>query len=233
VRALLMGGQACILYGAAEFSRDVDVAVLCDADNLRRLRMALRDLRAVRVYVPPLDARFLCRGHACHFRCRAPGVAGLRVDVMSVLRGCDPFEALWARRTSLRLPGAGRVEALSLPDLARAKRTQRDKDWVMLRRLVEADCFRARRPHPPERVRFWLLNLRTPDLLLSLAADHRAAACALASERPLLKAAVRGSRASAERGLRREEERERRADRRYWAPLRAELFRLRQTRRPK
>ena len=28
VRALLMGGQACILYGAAEFSRVVDVAVL-------------------------------------------------------------------------------------------------------------------------------------------------------------------------------------------------------------
>ncbi|MBI2920879.1 MAG: hypothetical protein HYY18_07305 [Planctomycetes bacterium] len=27
VRALLMGGQACVVYGAAEFSRDVDVAV--------------------------------------------------------------------------------------------------------------------------------------------------------------------------------------------------------------
>ena len=31
VRALLMGGQACILYGAAEFSRDTDFVVLCDA----------------------------------------------------------------------------------------------------------------------------------------------------------------------------------------------------------
>ena len=30
VRALLMGGQACILYGAAEFSRDVDLAVRAD-----------------------------------------------------------------------------------------------------------------------------------------------------------------------------------------------------------
>lgn len=28
VRCLLMGGQACILYGAAEFSRDADLAVL-------------------------------------------------------------------------------------------------------------------------------------------------------------------------------------------------------------
>ena len=25
VRALLMGGQACVLYGAAEFSRDTDL----------------------------------------------------------------------------------------------------------------------------------------------------------------------------------------------------------------
>ena len=26
VRALLMGGQACVFYGAAEFSRDTDLA---------------------------------------------------------------------------------------------------------------------------------------------------------------------------------------------------------------
>jgi hypothetical protein len=33
VRALLMGGQACIVYGAAEFSRDVDLAVLASPNN--------------------------------------------------------------------------------------------------------------------------------------------------------------------------------------------------------
>ena len=27
VRYLLMGGQACIIYGAAEFSRDTDIAI--------------------------------------------------------------------------------------------------------------------------------------------------------------------------------------------------------------
>jgi len=31
VRALLMGGQACVFYGAAEFSRDIDFAVLAEA----------------------------------------------------------------------------------------------------------------------------------------------------------------------------------------------------------
>ena len=38
VRALLMGGQACVFYGGAEFSRDTDLAILADAANLARLR---------------------------------------------------------------------------------------------------------------------------------------------------------------------------------------------------
>lgn len=34
VRALLMGGQACVWYGAAEFSRDTDFAILAEPANL-------------------------------------------------------------------------------------------------------------------------------------------------------------------------------------------------------
>jgi len=37
VRALLMGGQACVFYGAAEFSRDTDLAIAADAANLTSL----------------------------------------------------------------------------------------------------------------------------------------------------------------------------------------------------
>lgn len=40
VRALLIGGQACVFYGAAEFSRDTDLVILADARNLSRLRRA-------------------------------------------------------------------------------------------------------------------------------------------------------------------------------------------------
>ena len=43
VRALLMGGQACVFYGAAEFSRDTDFAIIADAANLARMRKALAD----------------------------------------------------------------------------------------------------------------------------------------------------------------------------------------------
>ena len=54
VRALLMGGQACVFYGAAEFSRDTDLAIVADAVNLARLRRALDDLQAEVIAVPPL-----------------------------------------------------------------------------------------------------------------------------------------------------------------------------------
>jgi hypothetical protein len=81
VRALLMGGQACVFYGAAEFSRDTDFAILADAANLARLKRALKELRAELIAVPPLGLKYLRRGHAIHFRCQHPDALGLRVDV--------------------------------------------------------------------------------------------------------------------------------------------------------
>jgi hypothetical protein len=33
VRALLMGGQACVFYGAAKFSRDTDLAFVTDGSD--------------------------------------------------------------------------------------------------------------------------------------------------------------------------------------------------------
>ena len=47
VRALLMGGQACVFYGAAEFSRDIDFVIVADAGNLGRLRKALAELQGL------------------------------------------------------------------------------------------------------------------------------------------------------------------------------------------
>ena len=41
VRALLMGGQACVFYGAAEFSLAVDFSMNADIENWVRLGVAL------------------------------------------------------------------------------------------------------------------------------------------------------------------------------------------------
>ena len=67
VRALLMGGQACVLYGAAEFSRDTDLAIVADPANLIRLRRALDALDAEVIAVPPFELKYLRRGHAINF----------------------------------------------------------------------------------------------------------------------------------------------------------------------
>jgi hypothetical protein len=40
-----MGGQACVFYGAAEFSRDADFAIHADPANLDRLSAAAAALQ--------------------------------------------------------------------------------------------------------------------------------------------------------------------------------------------
>nr|WP_285964774.1 hypothetical protein [Oscillatoria laete-virens] len=62
VKCLLMGGQACVLYGAAEFSRDTDFVLLADEENLLALKQALDSLDAERIAVPPFEKKYLIRG---------------------------------------------------------------------------------------------------------------------------------------------------------------------------
>ncbi len=231
VRYLLMGGQACVLYGAAEFSRDCDIAILCDDENIGRLKAALAELDAIPIAVPPFEAAYLLRGHAIHFRCRAPQSADIRVDVMANMRGVAPFEALWSRRTTLTDDAGCRFEMMALGDLISAKKTQRDKDWPMIRRLVEAHYAAHQSDASEDRVRFWLRESRTPDLLIQLAARHPDAAAEVAFSRPLLQFATIGERNRLELALTEEEIQERKADRDYWEPLKRELEQIRRDRR--
>jgi hypothetical protein len=88
-----MGGQACVFYGAAQFSKDVYLALLASEENFSRLLAALSDLNAKRIAVPPFDPDLLARGHAVHFRCQGGDADGLRVDVMTRLRFKAELEA--------------------------------------------------------------------------------------------------------------------------------------------
>lgn len=230
VRHLLMGGQACVLYGAAEFSRDMDVTVLASSANLDRLRSALDELQAEVIAVPPFKVEYLERGHAVHFRCAAPGTDRIRVDVMSKMRGVADFDELWSRRTTMTLHGAVEASLLSLPDLVAAKKTQRDKDWPMIRSLVEVNYENFFDDPNPARIRFWLDELRTPELLVEAASRFPAEAGEAASRRGLLVHAVSGDLQAVREGLDQEMERERETDRAYWVPLRRELEELRRAR---
>jgi hypothetical protein len=225
-----MGGQACILYGGAEFSRDIDFAIVASEENLSQLKACLDELKAEVIAVPPFAKDYLERGHAIHFRCAAPEAAGLRVDVMTKLRGVDEFEKLWQRRKTVVSDDGTEYQLMSLPDLVKAKKTQRDKDWPMIRRLIEADYFAGRDDPTPEQIEFWLRELRTPELLIEAAAEHPANAKRLTEARQLLRFALLDDEALLTDALFAEEKAERDADREYWRPLKAELEQLRRDR---
>ncbi len=230
VRCLLMGGQACVFYGAAEFSKDSDFAILAEPENLHRLRQAMESLQADVIAVPAFDLECLQRGHAVHFRCHHPDCDGLRVDVMAKMRGVDEFDALWQRRTTLLLPEGVECDLLSVSDLVKAKKTQRDKDWPMIRRLLEAHYQQFQSEASPARVRFWLEEMRSPELLVSLARAYPDETARMADFRKLLSSALVGDMRGIEAALEAEERIEREADREYWEPLKRELGEMRRRR---
>lgn len=223
-----MGGQACVFYGGAEFSRDTDFAILADQANLERLELALKELQAEVIAVPKLSLEFLRRGHAVHFRCRHPEASGMRVDVMSKMRGVEDFEVLWERRTTLEGDDGTIYELMSLPDLIQAKKTQRDKDWPMIRRLIEADRVACHGVPTQDQVRFWLREARTSSLLIELARGFRETALnVLVERRAVLEFALAENEEGVEAELANEERVQRSADKVYWEPLKRELEQMR------
>ena len=202
VRYLLMGGQACMFYGAAEFSRDCDIALICDRDNLARLQSAVEELQAERIAVPPFEPAYLLRGHAVHFRCRAAGVEGMRLDVMAKMRGVAAFDELWQRRTTIEDESGVVIEVMSLPDLVAAKKTQHDRDWPMIRRLVEAHYSAHPGDQSVQQVRFWLNSSRTASMLIQLAAEHPELTGESSITRPLLAHALQPDLAALEQSCR-------------------------------
>jgi hypothetical protein len=204
-----MGGQACVLYGGAEFSRDLDLVVLADSDNLERLAVALKDLGAVPIAVPPFDFKFLERGHALHFRCERQDVLGLRIDIMSNLRGLGSFDELWSRRQIFFLEGDP-VDLLGYEDLVAAKKTQMPKDWLMIQRLIEQVYFTS-----AASAEFLFRELRTPELLIDLAAHQPELARQIAAQRPAVQSAVAGDHKAVVSALRDEEDAIREQDRAY------------------
>jgi hypothetical protein len=216
-----MGGQACVFYGAAEFSRDLDLLVLVESVNLDLLLGALNELGAELIAVPPFAADHLLRGHALHYRCGREDVKGLRIDLMANMRGVADFEQLWSRRRVIEIEGVS-IDTMAIEDLVCAKKTQRSKDWPMIERLVEQSYFRR-----IGTAEFWLRELRTPEVLIEATAAHAELANEIALTRPAVAAALTGDFDATSEALMQEEAEEKRKDRIWWQPLRAELEQFR------
>ena len=223
VQALLMGGQASVFYGAAQVSKDIDFVLLADDANSARLHAALAELQAERIAIPRFALAVLMRGHAVHFRCQAPGVEGMRVDVMAKMRGVSEFPILWERRTVFGDDAGAEYNLLSIPDLVQAKKTQRSKDWPVIE-LLATIHHRENAANPSaEWIEFWLREVRTPELLSDIARTFAAQAESLCDKRPLLALALAGDIDALRLALDTERQAEQALDRAYWEPLRREL----------
>ena len=151
----------------------------------------------------------------------------MRVDVMSKMRGVDPFPDLWERRTTLQTPDGTICDLLSLPDLVLAKKTQRDKDWPMIRRLMEAHYFENLAAPNFDQINFWFRELRTPGLLMDSARSWPEAAKQASQTRPLVALATSSDESALTTALDEEEQTERTKDKNYWLPLKRELEKMR------
>ena len=226
-----MGGQACVFYGAAQFSKDVDLLILAGSENFAGLHAALDELGATRIAVPKFDPHALNRGHAVHFRCKVAGVEGLRIDVMTKLRDLPAFDVLWQRRTTIADEDGREIHLLSLPDLVNAKKTQREKDWPMIDALVEGHYQSLHDQTTPERIAFWLMESRTPERLTELVARFSGEARTLEAVRPLLVHARAGDLPTLREALDAEVRVEQEKDRVYWDPLKREMEAFRRAER--
>lgn len=225
VKSLLIGGQACILYGAAEFSRDTDFVILCNLENIKNIKKALKKLKAIRIYVPSLNIKYLLKGHACHFKCQDGYIKGLRVDILAKLRGCSDFNQMWKRRTTVEINKSDKIEIIGLKDLVASKKTQRDKDWMMLTKLVDNDIFITEKPDK-EKIKWWFKECRSIENLEKLCITYKSVAEECTIQRPLLKYVLNDKQKSADL-LKQEELEDREKDKKYWLPLRKELEILR------
>jgi hypothetical protein len=122
-------------------------------------------------------------------------------------------------------------QLLGIEDLVKAKKTQRDKDWPMIRRLVDAHYDEFCRESTDDRVRFWLRESRTPKILIAVAAEYPRLLEEVQSTRPLLTGILTVAGPALQEDLDREQAAEKRIDEAYWRPLKQELETMRREKR--
>jgi hypothetical protein len=132
VRYLVISGQACILYGASQFTEDIDLWVQPVPSNLASFLRAMARVKA-RVYklTPPVTMKYVRKGHGFHFRIGRD----LYLDVMGRPPRVGGYLEASARAREFKTDwGILRVSAPE--DLVLLKRTNRPGDYEAISNLV-------------------------------------------------------------------------------------------------
>lgn len=229
VKHLVVGGQAAVAYGVSQFTLDADLWVEPTARNLVRLRRALTALQARLRFLPPLQMRYLRRGHGIHFTV-PHGSETFYLDLLGKPPRVGSFADAW--RDAMRVEWRGLVlRVVDVRRLVETKKTNRDQDYIAIQRLVELVFNQARRnPGQQSAAVEWLLGeLRTPRLLRTVARRWKSATEAMrgVSRPAALLAASGASLESIQAALDREKADYQRANVEYWKPLLRELRQIR------
>ena len=144
VRYVIVGGLAVIRHGAVRATKDIDVAVGMDAENLMRIDALLDRWEATNPDGTSLRSRRLPAGGTLALRTRH-----CLVDVLSEQLLPASFDDVLARSDVKRIDGV-RAPICSLADLVAMKRaTGRGSDQLDLERLGEAHGELPRDPPRP------------------------------------------------------------------------------------
>jgi hypothetical protein len=132
---LLIGGQATVIYGAADFTQDVDIWVRPDVHNFQKLLQSLASCRArVHKLTPPLTLYWARRGHGFHFLVPARG-SRVPLDVLARPPRVGSFGAA-RKRARMEDTDWGHLPVVAEEDLVLLKRTNRPQDYAVISRLA-------------------------------------------------------------------------------------------------
>ena len=120
---------------------------------------------------------------------------------------------------------------LSVPDLVEAKKTQRSKDWPVIEALVAIHCTENSSAPNHDWIRFWLMEARSPELLVELCTRFQKEALDLQKDRPLLSVGIQGDAPLLRAEIQTETMREQEKGRLYWEPLKREMEEFRRAER--
>ena len=229
VKHLVIGGQAAVAYGAAQYTQDADLWVEPTVRNLARLRRALGALNARQRFLPPLELRHLKRGHGIHFTL-LHGNEVFFLDLLGKPPRVDSFANAWKDATLINWRGLN-IRIMDVRRLVNTKKTNREQDYIAIQRLAELVYRRAQRdPKQRKGTLGWLLaELRTPRYLKAVARRWRGAKAALRNtSRPAARlAAGNASLKEIQAALDEEKMRYQQANIDYWKPLLQELREIR------
>jgi len=172
VRTMLAGGQAAVLHRLAFMSKDGDWILREQQQDLDHILKVLEGYGAKYRFGSPLDLRWLSCGWSAHLEFQWQGLR-VRTDFVTRPARIDPetLERMWKDTEEQPIPFA------SARDLAEMKKTNREKDYVVIGELT-------RRMKDPESQ---ILYSRSARDLITFSQQYPDLIKSLGAKRPLLR----------------------------------------------